>query len=646
MRKLKYILCVASLTLCCACSDYLDVVPDDTPTLDHIFADRANAESFLFTCYSSLPGYEDVISNPAFFAGGECVCLETSGGIWHSDDWSDMTLPAYRILMGQQNANDPYLNYWDGARNAKNLFIGIRNCNIFLENIDKPIDLLEREKKRWIAEVRFLKAYYHYWLFQMYGPIPICDVNIPVNATPDEVKVYRDPVDDVVNYIVSELDAAVPDLPETIGSPLSEMGRITQPIALAVKAKVLALAASPLFNGNDDYKELTDNRGVKLFPQTYDKEKWRLAAEAALAAIQSAEDNGHKLYKYINTRHLNDSTVKKLNIRGSVTDNYNEEIIWGAAPRADYVQLCAMPSLVTEIMYTNVKAEMAVPLGIVEKFYSNNGVPIEEDKYYDYANRYKIRQAEAEDAFYIKEGEKTAGINFDREVRFYASLSFDRSILYGAGVLTDLPSDNEDDSPHYIKARFKEMSGKKTSSQYSVTGYFPTKLVHWESAYADEVNLSTSTYHFPIIRLADLYLLYAEAETEYSDDVNPIVYEYIDAVRERASLKGVIESWKLYSTNPDKPANKSGLLDIIHRERMIELAFEGHHFWDMRRWKSLESYVNQPFKGWNADGATEEDYYQIRTVLSTSFGRKNYLWPISQSALDTNSNLVQNPGWE
>ena len=289
---------------------------------------------------------------------------------------------------------------------------------------------------------------------------------------------------------------------------------------------------------------------------------------------------------------------------------------------------------------------MAVPLGIVEKFYSNNGVPIEEDKYYDYANRYKIRQAEAEDAFYIKEGEKTAGINFDREVRFYASLSFDRSILYGAGVLTDLPSDNEDDSPHCIKARFKEMSGKKTSSQYSVTGYLPTKLVHWESAYADEVNLSTSTYHFPIIRLADLYLLYAEAETEYSDDVNPIVYEYIDAVRERASLKGVIESWKLYSTNPDKPANKSGLLDIIHRERMIELAFEGHHFWDMRRWKSLESYVNQPFKWWNADGATEEDYYQIRTVLSTSFGRKNYLWPISQSALDTNSNLVQNPGWE
>lgn len=140
-------------------------------------------------------------------------------------------------------------------------------------------------------------------------------------------------------------------------------------------------------------------------------------------------------------------------------------------------------------------------------------------------------------------------------------------------------------------------------------------------------------------------MLYAEALTEYSDDINGRVYTFINAVRERASLEGVIESWEKYSNNPDKPKNKAGLLDIIHRERLIELAFEGQRFWDMRRWKTLEEYVNRPFRGWNINGADAEEYYQIRTVLNTSFGRKDYLWPIKQSSLDKNSNLVQNPGW-
>ena len=91
MMKLKNIIYAIGVITLCSCSDYLDVVPDNTPTLDHIFADRTNAESFLFTCYSSLPGHEDDTSNPAFFAGGEAVCLN-SGYLWHASDWSDIVV--------------------------------------------------------------------------------------------------------------------------------------------------------------------------------------------------------------------------------------------------------------------------------------------------------------------------------------------------------------------------------------------------------------------------------------------------------------------------------------------------------------------------------------------------------------------------
>ena len=90
------------------------------------------------------------------------------------------------------------------------------------------------ERTRWIAEVKFLKAYYHYYLFMLYGPIPIMDTNIAVDASQDEVRRYREPVDDVVAYISNLLDEAYKDLPSKITDPGQEMGRITQPIRVGI----------------------------------------------------------------------------------------------------------------------------------------------------------------------------------------------------------------------------------------------------------------------------------------------------------------------------------------------------------------------------------------------------------------------------
>lgn len=639
--KIKNILCIVSMMSLFSCSEFLNVVPDNTPTLDHAFADRVSSERFLFTCYHGLPNHQDNIENPAFLASGEFVCLN-SGYMWHNAAWTEVIPDNYRILLNQQNSNNPYANYWDGG-----MYKNIRTCNIFLENIDKPIDLPEDLKKRWVSEVKFLKAYYHFWLFQMYGPIPIVDTNIPVSATPDIVKTYRDPVDEVVNYIVSLIDEAAVGLPNAISDPLNEMGRITKPAALAIKARVLALAASPLFNGNPDYVGFKDARGIELFPAAYDKEKWKVAADAALEAIKVAEANGHQLYYFNSTRVLNDTTKLKMNIRGSVTDNYNQEIIWGASMGTDGTQRSSLPCLSPDLSQT-VNGEMAVTMNVAEQFYSMRGIPIEEDKYYNYLDRNKLRKATRAERFFIREGEVTAEFNFDREIRFYASLAFDRGIVYGAGVLNDtLPSigATESTTPKFVKGRNTEMSGKRSSECYSITGYNPKKLVHWESSYSSSKQFNTAVYHLPIIRLADLYLLYAEAATEYSDEINSNVYTYLDAIRKRAGLEGVLTSWSKYSTNSDKPQNKAGLLSIIHQERLIELAFEGQRYWDMRRWKTLENYLNEPLRGWNIYGDNVDDYYQVKNVLETSFGRKNYLWPIKQSSIDQNSNLIQNPGW-
>src|SRR3546814_10334521 len=127
------------------------------------------------------------------------------------------------------------------------------------------------EKKLCIAEVKFLKAYYQWFLFRKYGPIAIMDKNFPISSTPEQVQVYLEPVDSVVNYIVNLLDTAAMDLPPIILDQVSEMGRITVPIAKSVKAKVLITAASPLFNGNADYANFVDNRGVHIMNTNIEK---------------------------------------------------------------------------------------------------------------------------------------------------------------------------------------------------------------------------------------------------------------------------------------------------------------------------------------------------------------------------------------
>ncbi|NLO00808.1 MAG: RagB/SusD family nutrient uptake outer membrane protein, partial [Bacteroidales bacterium] len=98
----------------------------------------------------------------------------------------------------------------------------------------------------------------------------------------------------------------------------------------------------------------------------------------------------------------------------------------------------------------------------------------------------------------------------------------------------------------------------------------------------------------------------------------------------------------------DKPSTQEGMRKIIQKERMIELAFEGQRFWDLRRWKLAEEYMNKPIRGLTvADSKELELFFTVRTMGDQPgvFEKKDYFWPIRQSNLTKNANLVQNPGW-
>lgn len=643
-------LTIASVTLLSvlsSCNKYLDVVPDNIATIDMAFRMRVTAEQYLFTCYSYLPNFPHVGSNPALYGADE---------LWRYDN----AYPGIQIARGGQGIVKPILDRWSGYQSefmsaattgslegtvsTGSLWRGIRDCNIFMENIGLVKDMDQTEKDRWIAEAKVLKAYYHFYLLKMYGPIPLVRENLPIASGVEEVQVIREPFDDCVNYIVELLDeaAAEENLPLSIEDRTTELGRITKPIALTIKAKVLVAAASPLFNGNPDYDAFTDKNGVKLFNAVYDPQKWERAAIACKEAIEACHAAGHQLYRYsLDARSslVSTDTYYKMNIRGSVTARENPEVIWAdVGSSTSTLQREAQARLDGGVANaTTVSRGMAPTLKLVEMFYSKNGVPIEEDKTWDFESRYDLRTSTDDERNYIKPNYTTAAVNFDREPRFYGSLGFDGAVWFGQGKFTEA-------DPWHVQAKLGQYSGGAAANRYSITGYWPKKLVNPASTYSEDIAYVVVEYNWPILRLADLYLLYAETLNEVSGPVDE-VFHYINLVREKAGLPTVQDSWTNFARDPGKYMTRSGLRQIIHRERTIELAFEGHRFWDLRRWKQGVDELNGPIYGWDVSQKEAESYYRLRELFKQEFRVRDYLWPIRELDIIVNKNLVQNPGW-
>lgn len=623
MKIKKSILLVLLSGLCCC--NYLDIVPDNIATIDNAFVSRNMAEKFLFTCYSYLPGHDNLGTDPAFLGGDECWYYSTGNA-------------PFNIARGNQNVVDPFVNYWDGRSQGQPLFQGIRDCNIFLEKIHDVPDIDDFEKNKWIAEVNFLKAYFHFYLLRMYGPIPIVDESLPITSNTDELKVERMHVDTCFNYIVDLLDKAAADLPDEIELEAIEAGRITRPVALAVKAKVLVYAASPLFNGNTDYAGFAGNQGEPLFNPQVSMKKWERAVQACKEAIELAHATGHALFYWQpNQPNLSEQTIAKMHIRNSVTEEWNSEVIWAnTISMTSFTQWASQARLVPEAT-PNIQSLLAPTMRMAELFYTKNGVPINEDKTWDYAGRFELRRATPAEKYNIKEGYETVALHFDRETRFYASMAFDGAIWYGQGRFND-------NDPFYVQAKMGQNAARKAVAYYSVTGYWPKKLVNFNNPVSLSVSYVAEAYPWPEIRLAELYLLYSEALNEVNGPGSE-TFRWIDLVRERAGLKTVQESWSQYSDEPSKYQSKAGLREIIHQERGIELAFEGQRFWDLRRWKTAEQALNAPIRGWTTEEEEAADYYQVQTLFNQTFQKRDYFWPIREESLIENEKLIQNPGW-
>lgn len=654
MRKLvfSFILIISSS----ACSDYLNIVPDNTVTLEDYFANREIAFNALSKVYSFLPPVHSMW-NSTFLLGDEWVSREVD----KNDLWRQ---PPLGVMMGGQNNSNPMYGLWTGSGGAPHLYKGIRACNTFLDKISLVENMPEPELKDWTGQVKFLKAFYHYQLIEYYGPIVIVDRTVNVDEPDEQILPKRQKVDDCFDYVIGLIDEAIPDLQDR--APDIYLGMVDKRVALAIKARVMLLRASPFFNGNREYYgDFLDFDGQPYFPVDENPQKWRDALDAVNAAIAFCESNFNELYRFTGVpfskadEALLDQSPQRMSdyfsVKMAVPDPWNQELIWGRTGDRNGGDFLQYASAIRTNNDTDPDWQSNAYVGnwlganynVIERYYTKNGLPLDVDLMFSQSDKYDLfevpgpsTEAYGPYAGFLQPNAKTVYLYIDREPRFYANLGITGGYWrqYSRSIPT-MMLPGTDGGISYVH-------GGTGQTDFFWTGIGVQKFVHPESMGAHSARMVAFPY--PIIRLADLYLMKAEILNEV-EGPSQTVYDELNKVRRRAGIPDVEDAWSnpaLVGPNHiNSHLDKDRLREIILRERSIELAFEGARFFDMRRYKRAVLEFNQPAMGWNGKGSSLGTFFMLSIKQGRSFQMRDNLWPLPIGELNVNSNLKQNPGW-
>lgn len=522
--------------------DFLDVEPLDSYTESNVFSDISLVNAYVTRHYTLLAnGFDDTALR--------FVCDESRNNF----GWGN----SYTLTRGEMTP-DQYGSFgiWDSY------YSNIRSCNIFFKNIEQLTDVEEDEKNMLIGEMTFFRAYYYMDLVRRYGGVPIITRSFELDD--EEMMISRNSYEECVQFIVEEFDKAASLLP--LQQSGSNFGRATKGAAMAMKARMLLHAASPLWN------------------VTNEKNKWQLAADAAKAVIDLGIYSLDSDYKSL----FLDAKSPEIIFQRLYTTEYDNGFDWANTPNGwtGWSATCVLQEMVDS--YEMEDGSMPDP---------------------------SIYTTATSDPWK------------GREPRFYASIVCD-----GQNFRDDVVDFwiNEDGQTGGKDSEYGTDNWNKSDTHYTIRKFMDESLTApWEDK---------GSQPWIYCRLAEVYLNYAEALCELGEEDK--ARSYLNMVRARARAgKNVL---------PDITASGEKLREAIRHERKIELAFEEHRWYDVRRWKIAEIIDNGPENGIKiikkADGTKS---YQIEQIDTRKFIAPNhYLFPIPNNEIRKNDKLEQNPGYD
>lgn len=583
MKKIvKYILGITLLLSSSCNTDFLNVQPQDRLSDAAVWADPALAEAFVNEIYRGLNhGLRD--QNVGSMA-----------------DESQFIHNGRTTQVVQSNLTPADIGSWDNGQFDEFrwivLYTRIRQINTFFENIERvPFDN-PSQKDRLKGEVHFLNAFFYFNLVRLHGGVPIVTRTF---ALKDDFLIPRNTLAESMEYVVKECDAAAALLPLT--HEAKNIGRATKGAALALKSRVLLYAASELFN-NPSWATGYAKPELIAYTSGDRTARWQAAKDAAKAVMDlnmyTLQNTGNPVKDYIDI---------------FLTKNSSEAIFSRYFIKSRGWIDGALPGLAN----------------------GPNG-------YHNWAGNTPLQ--ELVDDYEMVDGTKFNWSNpahasapyENREPRFYST------ILYDQAKWRPRPADaakidpigkviirSVETSPGVFLPGLDTRKGPIEDWNGSYSGYYLRKFIdpNVEHEYAAQGGNQEAPWHF--FRLAEIHLNYAEACLGLGQENE--AKEHINIIRDRAGL-------------PDITETGQALVDRYRNERRIELSFEQHRYFDVRRWMIAPQAL-----GRNASGIIIEApmvgpvKYTVSKIQNRAWNTKMYFIPILQEEMNRNKNLVQNP---
>ena len=641
--------------------NYLDVdyYFEDTLNLDSVFRSKVNVEKFLWGAAALLPDESSIFTYayyPAILGSDEGFTM-----------WESLYYPQ-RFPLNLITADDMgSMNIWP------RMYQIIRKANTLFARIGECQDMTAQDKRETVGYAHFLRGYAYYHLLLNYGPLLIVgDEVYDTSLSPDKYQKYRSTFDESVEYVCNELETAATCLPTVV--PIQTFGRPTRGAAYGLIARLRVYAASPLYNGGQAAKSffsgfLRKSDKVPYVSQIYDENKWAVAA----AACKRVMGMNYSL-------HVAEATFDTPELPKGITHDPDYYKNWpaGAAgidPYHSYADMFNGETLGfknreyvfgrnSEVVRNTTRHSFpgafggwncyCVPQKFIDAYRMVDGKDIHHaSELYPYREDKFTTRDSAFSGYTIKPNVNLMYTN--REARFYASIGY-------SGCLWPMNSTTE--TGKFMVQMYYSRDGNAGRSaategdirNYPITGYVSKKYIHpddaWSGANAGVINKS-----FPIIRYADILLMYAESLNNltgthtvkdaegntmtFSRNIEEIKMAF-NAVRHRCGLPGLRE---------EEVSTPEAFFEVLKTERMVEFLHEGLRYHDLRRWGIIKAEESIPIMGMDTE-KTEKDGYYNRVICNYSgvrnrvFKDKMILLPIDMQEIKRVPTLDQNPGWE
>jgi starch-binding outer membrane protein, SusD/RagB family len=464
---------------------------------------------------------------------------------------------------------------------------GVQRANTAIRNI-AGMDIPENSKKVFIAEARFLRGLNYFYLTNLFGGVPLYDESVDLNRDFNSLTLPRSSVEEVKAFIVADLTAAIEGLP--VSYPPAQLGRATKGAAYALRGKV-SLYNKEWNKAIQDFEEIVNNKsnsyGYELFP----------------------EYAGLFNFKGDNSKEI----IFAIQNKGGVGFNYGMPFAHYLGTRSTFGSCWnnGMPTTALADLYEN-----------------KDGTPF---NWEDYISGYNASSANKRKAMMatqqsgklltVPDTALLGKIYRNRDPRMTETLVVPYS--YQLGWNANAPRMMQLVLASGVNENFGQIRNNRGWLTYVWRKFVPEGNLNGELT-----DRAHTPFNFPLLRLGDVLLMLAEAYNE-TGQLDKAVTE-LNKVRARSSMPGLNSGLAVLAVS-----SKEQMMQRIIRERAVELAGEGHRYFDLKRWGLLEQCTA---------GVIEKSIVGDN-LLTRTFQERHVLWPIPAQEIEVNPALTQNPGW-